>query len=183
MKALKEYITEAMQELYHFTNAYNLVAILKDDTWVASIGDDDENPDQTYISTTRMKYAGTGYPTGLIDDRNVVRVVFDGAKLNSKYKIKPVDKMKGKWMAIKANWTEPDKFDKHFDGLQTNVEAEDRVFVNTEKIKDFHKYIKAIHINLSNIENKYLKEISKYCREYNIELKRYKNYSEFNLGR
>ena len=168
-----------MQELYHFTNAYNLVAILKDDTWVASNDYDKE----LYISTTRMRRGDFGYPTELIDDTNVVRVVFDGRKLNSKFKIKPVDKMKGKWMAIKANWVEPESFDKHFDSHQTNVEAEDRVFVNTEKIKDVRKYIKAIHINLSNIENKYLKEISKYCREYNIELKRYKNYSEFNLGR
>lgn len=183
MKQLKDYILESMQELYHFTNAYNLVNILKDDTWASSIDYDNDYQEYPYISTTRTKYGNIGYPTGLMDDTNVVRVVFDGAKLNSKYKIKPVDKMKGKWMAIKANWAEPDKFDKHFDGLQTNVEAEDRVFVNAEKIKGISKYIKAIHINMSNIENKYLKEISKYCTEYDIELKRYKNFPEFNLGR
>lgn len=179
MKQLKDYILESMQELYHFTNAYNLVNILKDDTWIASNDYDKE----LYISTTRMRNANLGYPTELIDDTNMVRVVFDGAKLNSKYKIKPVDKMKGKWMAIKANWAEPDSFDKYFDRHQTNVEAEDRVFVNTEKILGVCKYIKEIHINLSNIENKYLNDIIKYCRKHNIELKKYKNYSDFNLGR
>lgn len=183
MKALIEYITEAMQELYHFTNAYNLVHILRDDTWVASIDYDDDYQEYPYISTTRTKYGNIGYPTGLLDDNNVVRVVFDGAKLNSKYKIKPVDKMKGKWMAIKANWTDPEKFDRHFNAHQTNVEAEDRVFIDTEKISGVSKYIKAIHINLENIDNKYLTDIIKHCKKLNIELKQYKNYKDFNLGR
>ena len=31
-----------MQVLYHFTNAYNLVAMMKDDTWVASVDYDDD---------------------------------------------------------------------------------------------------------------------------------------------
>lgn len=179
MKALIEYITEAMQELYHFTNAYNLVHILRDDTWVASNDYDEE----LYISTTRMRNGDFGYPTGLIDDTNVVRVVFDGAKLNSKYKIKPVDKMKAKWRAIKNNWAYPDKYDAHFDKHQTDVEAEDRVFVNAEKISGVSKYIKAIHINLENIDNKYLTDIIKYCKKLNIELKQYKNDRDFNIGR
>ena len=179
MKQLKDYILESMQELYHFTNAYNLVAIMKDDTWIASNDYDKE----LYISTTRMRNANFGYPTELIDDTNVVRVVFDGRKLNSKFKIKPVDKMKGKWMAIKANWAKPENYDKHFDAHQTNVEAEDRVFVNAEKIFGVSKYIKAIHINLKNIDNKYLTDIIKYCKKHNIELKQYKNDKEFNIGR
>lgn len=168
-----------MQELYHFTNAYNLVDILKDDTWVSS----NDYGKELYISTTRTRNGNFGYPTGLLDDDNVVRVVFDGAKLNSKYKIKPVDKMKGKRLAIKANWPNPDDYDKYFNAHQTNVEAEDRVFVNKETIPNVSRYIKAIHINLSNIENKYLKDIEKYCKQYNIELKKYKNYPEFNFGR
>ena len=40
--------------------------------------------------------------------------------------------MKGKWMAIKANWAEPDKYDRNFNAHQTNVEAEDRVYVNAD---------------------------------------------------
>lgn len=185
MKELKDYILESMQELYHFTNASNLVAIMKDDTWVSSIDYTDDYQEYPYISTTRMKYAGTGYPTQLIDDTNVVRVVFDGSKLNSKYKIKPVDKMGGKRWAIKANWSDPERFELNKSEIlkQGNVEAEDRVYVTSEEIKGIHKYIKAIHINLSNIENKYIKEIREYCQKYDIELKRYKNFSEFNLGR
>jgi hypothetical protein len=181
MKALSNYLLESMQELYHFTNAYNLVAILKDDTWIASNDYDKE----LYISTTRMKYGDTGYPTELMDDTNVVRVVFDGNKLNSKYKIKPVDKMRGKWMAIKANWAQPEKFDGSWwhTKKQTNVEAEDRVFINATEVKGAHKYIKAIHVNLSNIDNKYLKDIVMYCKQYNIELKQYKNDKDFNIGR
>ena len=184
MKPLSNYILESMQELYHFTNAYNLVAIMKDDEWIASIGDDDENEDQTYISTTRSKNASTGYPTQLMDDTNIVRVVFDGNKLNSKYKIKPIDRMNGKKWAIKSNWDD-DTFELNKSEIlkQGNVEAEDRVYVNSNKISSIHKYIKSIHINLSNIDNKYIKTISEYCKKYDIELKRYKNHSEFNLGR
>lgn len=54
MISLTDYILESMHELYHFT-AYNLVDIMKDDEWIASIGDDDENKDQTYIPTTSIK--------------------------------------------------------------------------------------------------------------------------------
>lgn len=179
MKALTDYILESMHELYHFTNAYNLVDIMKDDTWLSSNDHDEE----LYVSTTRIKNANFGYPTGLLDDNNVVRVVFDGTKLNSKYKIKPVDKMHGKRLAIKANWSNPDDYDKYFNAHQTNVEAEDRVYVNSNKITSIHKYIKSIHINLSNIDSKYIKDISEYCKKFDIELKKYKNYSEFNLGR
>lgn len=179
MKALTDYIFEAMQELYHFTNAYNLVDILKDDTWIASNDYDKE----LYISTTRMRNGIFGYPTGLLDDNNVVRVVFDGTKLNSKYKIKPVDKMHGKRLAVKANWSNPEDYDKYFNAHQTNVEAEDRVFINATEVKGAHKYIKAIHVNLSNIDNKYLKDIIMYCKQYNIELKQYKNDKDFNIGR
>lgn len=179
MKPLKDYIFEAMEELYHFTNAYNLVDILKDDTWVSS----NDNDEELYISTTRTRNANFGYPTGLLDDDNVVRVVFDGKKLNSKFKIKSVDKMHGKRLAVKANWPNPDDYDKYFNAHQTNVEAEDRVLVNAETVPHVSKYIKAIHVNLSNIENKYLTEIAKLCREYKIELKRYKNFSDFNLGK
>jgi hypothetical protein len=181
MKQLKDYIFEAMQELYHFTNAYNLVSILKDDTWISS---NDYNK-ELYVSTTRTKYGGIGYPAGMLDDTNVVRVVFDGGKLNSKFKIKPVDKMKGKWRAIKKNWAMPEAYDKHYPDVlkQENVESEDRVFVNKETIPNVSRYIKAIHINLSNIDRKYLTDIVKYCEKYGIELKQYKNFTDFNFGK
>jgi hypothetical protein len=179
MKQLKDYIFEAMQELYHFTNAYNLVDILKDDTWVSSNDYDKE----LYISTTRMRNGDFGYPTGMLDDENVVRVVFDAQKLNTKFKIIPVDKMNGKRLAVKANWSNPDDYDKYFNVHQTNVEAEDRVIVKDEKIKNISKYIKSIHVNLENIDDKYLYSIESYCKKLNIKLKKYEDYKSFNLAR
>jgi hypothetical protein len=180
MKTLLTYLTESIQELYHFTNAENLIGIIEDDTWICS----QEYDGEIYISTTRMKYGASGYPTQLLNSSNVIRIVFDGRKLNSKYRIRPVDKMRGKRMAIKANWSNPTSFDANKSEImkQGNVEAEDRVFINTEEIKDVHKYIKSIHIDLSNIESKYIKDIETYCNEFDIELKKYKNTKEFNLG-
>ena len=181
MQSLTNFINESLYELYHFTNAGNLIGIIEKDEWVCSVDDNDE----IYISTTRSKNGGTGYPTQLIDDTNVIRIVFDGKKLNTKYKIKPVDKMHGKRMAIKANWTNPECFDsnKHEIMKQGNVESEDRVFINSETIQHVHKYIKSIHIDLGNLDPKYIEPIEKYCRKFDIELKQYENTQKFNIGR
>lgn len=185
MKNLQDIITESLQELYHFTNASNLMNIIKDDTWIASI-DDTINGDELYISTTRSKYAGTGYPTQLIDNNNIIRIVFDGNKLNSKFKIKPIDKMKGKKLAMKSHWDKlrPGMWEqnKNYIMQQGNVEAEDRVYVKEKEIKNIHKYIKSIHIDLSNLDNKYLNPIKDYCELHNIELRKYGNTKKFNLG-
>lgn len=181
MQSLTNFINESLYELYHFTNASNLVGIIERDEWVCSVDDNDE----MYISTTRSKNGSTGYPTQLIDDSNVIRIVFDGKKLNTKYRIKPVDKMHGKWMAIKANWTNPEGFDssRHEIMKQGNVESEDRVFINSETVQHVHKYIKSIHIDLSNLDSKYIEPIEEYCKKFNIELKQYENTRKFNIGR
>lgn len=180
MKHLNYYLCESIQELYHFTNAYNLVKILQNDTWITSI-----EGDSMYISTTRMKFGGTGYPTQLIDSSNVVRVVFDGRKLNSKYKIISTDQMKGKFWAIKKNWQNKEQFEKNKVEImkQGNVEAEDRVLVDKEYIKNIHQYIKAIHICLDNIDDKYIHTIEDYCEKWGVILKIYKYKRDFNLGR
>lgn len=182
MKSLSCYITESLQELYHFTNAGNLINIIKDDEWVSSM----EENGEMYISTTRSKNASTGYATQLIDETNIVRIVFDGQKLNSKFKIKPVDKMRGKWQAIKANWNkcDPEVWNQNKENImkQGNVESEDRVFVHDETIPNIHKYIKSIHINLENINSEYINPIEDYCNKYDIEFRKYKNTKKFNLG-
>jgi hypothetical protein len=156
------------------------MGIIKNDSWISSQDDDDT----MYISTTRMKFGGTGYPTQLWDDKNIVRIVFDGRVLNSKFKITPVDKMKGKKMSLKSSY--PDGvFDLYKSEIlkQGNVEAEDRVIVNSQEIPNVHKYIKSIHVSLDNLDNKYIQPFRDYCKKFNIELREYNTTNEFNLGR
>lgn len=179
MNKLVDYINEAMVELYHFTNAYNFINIIKDDEWMASC-----EGNEYFISTTRTKNATIGYPTQLIDKDNVIRIVFDGRRLNNNFKIKPVDKMRGKMWAIKSTWKNPEDFELYKKEILTqgNTESEDRVYVNRESIPNAHLYIKEVHINLDNIERKYINDIRNYCRRYGIELVEYSNTREFNRG-
>lgn len=181
MNELKDYLLESNQELYHFTNAYNLVNMIKDDEWVTS----DDSSGKNFISTTRVKYAGVGYPTQLIDDTNVVRIVLNKRLLNSKFKIVSIDTLAAKGRAIKSNWKDPEVFELYKKEIlkQGNVEAEDRVVVNKDSIENFHKYIKEIHINTDNIDSKYITPIESYCEKWDIVFKKYKNEQEFNFAR
>ena len=181
MKHLSEYIIESQRELYHFTHSDNLINIIKNDEWVGS-SDDGIN---FYISTTRTKNAEIGYPTQMWISKNVLRVVFNGRLFNSRYKITPIDKMGGKKMAIRANWPDPQIFDQNKDEImkQGNVESEDRVLIKGESIKQVHKYINAIHINMENIDSDHIEIISKYCDKYGILLVKFPTTKKFNLGR
>lgn len=186
MKDLYTYINEALEELYHFTNDYNLVAITKSDTFEAS-PDDGHSPKgfDYYISATRSKNANTGYPTQMWDNEGLVRIVLDGRKINSKMKIKPLDFSPSKGRAIKANWKNKEDFDKYKADImmQSNVEAEDRILLNKPEIKNFHTYIKEIHICKDNIDKDRYVLIKNWCNAVKVNLIEFENMREFNRGK
>lgn len=158
-------ILESFDTLYHFTNGKNVVGILKRNEFILS-EDDGYSPNsyKYYMSLTRMPYAKTGYPTTLISD-DVVRLVMDAAMLNSKFKIKAIDTMKGK---------------SYYNG---NVEAEERLLSSKSLIKDFAKYIKRIDINTSTIGAKDADDIIQYAERLNIPVEVYDSDKLFNTAK
>lgn len=185
MKGLYTYINEAMEELYHFTCSYDLVGIAKNDEFYSS-KNDGHSPKgfDYYMSTTRSKNANTGYPSQIWGDE-LVRIVLDGRKINSKMKIQPLDFSPSKGRAIRVNWNNVEDFDKYKDSImmQSNVEAEDRILLNKKSIPNFHIYIKEIHICKDDISDKYYKPIKKYCDKYNIPLIEFEDKRKFNRGK
>lgn len=181
MKTLQSYITEGVSEGYHFTHAESLIKILKSDTYKCS-KDDGYNPQgyDYYMSTTRSQNANTGYSTGFISDKNVVKLIIDNNKLSHTYKIIPIDMMRGKWRAIKTLYKDPKVFDQNYNELmkQVDVEAEDRILSKSSDIKNFSKYIKRIIINNDNIEPSLADDVIRYADKKNIEV-RIANSKEF----
>lgn len=145
MKGLYSYILESYGELYHFTNAGNMISILKSDEFILS-GDDGYNPKgEYYMSLTRMQFGGTGYPSQLIAD-DIVKIVVDAEKLAHHYKIVPIDTMKGKST-----------------GFLGNVEAEERLLSNKKTIRGFRSYIKAIFLNAETTSAEDIAEFLRYA--------------------
>ncbi len=168
-----------MDELYHFTDGASLHNILKSDKFILTdvrygMGDESINKGyRYYMSLTRTPNSTIGYPSGMLA-KDLCKIVIDGHKLNTKFKIGPVNWAgNAKGQAIRASWDEPEKnFDpwKSERMKQTNVEAEDRVFSNKPEIPHFSKYIKRIYINTDTIHPKDAEEIIKYCERLDIHL-------------
>lgn len=148
--------------------------------------DDGDNPSgySHYISTTRQRSALTGYPTHMIPD-DIVRVTLDERALHSRYKIVPIDFCRAKWYAVKDKWQDKDDFNKYHDDimLQSNVEMEDRVLLNDDEIKSFHKYVVRIDLNNEAIDPSDADTIIRYCDKYDIPLNIYTNPKDFVTGR
>ena len=161
MKHLYTHIMESIDTLYHFTNGGNMVNILKNDEFIAS----DEGHGK-FISTTRTPYAKIGYPTGMIA-KDIVRIVLDGKKLATKYKIKPYS-----WGASKGNIHDPQ---------QTNVESEERIYLKQTAIPNFHKYIKKIQINTNTIDAGDADDIIRLSERMNIEVEVAESDKEFDF--
>lgn len=183
---LGEYINESLEEIYHFTNTDNLLELIKDDVFLTS-SDDGYNPKEYkyYISTTRVKNANIGYPTGMLNDK-IVRICLNVDILKSKYKVKPVDWGHAKEIAIKKNWPAGEKdFDKNKHEIlkQTNVESEERVYTNDEEIKQFSKYIKRIDVYTEWFLPVELDRIKEYCQTNGIQLVEYSDEKKFKLGK
>lgn len=157
MKPLSTYISEGLDEYYHFTNLENILNILKDDFLAGSreVCDGDYSKPM-FISLTRSKNSGTGYPHGMIDGK-VVRIVLDGRKLTSRYKISPYDyfgnrKGKGtKTTVMYTSWEYPSQFNLDNDYIRRtpDVEAEDRLFLRpgVDGVKGICSYIKEIQVS------------------------------------
>lgn len=164
-------ILESMQELYHFTDGTSLVNILKTDTFTAS-HDDGYNPKgyDYFMSTTRMQYAGMGYPASMLAS-DLCKIVLKGRILNSQFKIIPVNFQGNvKVHAIRASWDDPKQFDDYKDERmrQPFVEAEDRVLLRRPAIKDFHKYIERIYIDTNTIDPREADDIIRYAEQLKI---------------
>lgn len=193
MDKLYTYITEAMDELYHFTNLDNMVSIARDDFMAGyeqSIVRPSDNTTTTcfMISTTRMRYAKGGYPATMIN-QNLIRITLDGRAIERKYELR--------------NWVYDSSYrnpvgahiyrrNRHLDpyGDWTQLfEAEERIVISKgDGINDFHKFIKRIDICSTRIsmdpdwEQKY-DALERYCNEYGIELKLYHTVRDFDYGR
>jgi len=161
-----------MSELYHFTDGAALVSILKSDEFRASEGDSINHDYKYFVSTTRQQYAGVGYPQAMLAS-DICKLVLDGDKLNSRYKIVPVDWGHAKAQAIRDSWPEPEfSFDPHkAERLkQINVESEDRILLRKPTIPYAHRYIKTIYIDTNTIDPGDAEDIIKYGEKYGIDV-------------
>ena len=164
-------VLESMEELYHFTDGGSLANILKTDTFTAS-HNDGFNPKgyDYFMSTTRMQYSGTGYPTAMLAT-DICKIVLKGHTLNSRFKIIPINFQGNvKAHAIRANWDDPKYFDDYKEERmrQPYVEAEDRVLLKQDRIKDFHRYIERIYIDTNTIKVKDADDIIRYAERHDI---------------
>lgn len=187
MNSLISYINESLEVVYHYMSINDLLSVIEDDTFY--VADDDGHNSKSrkgynYLSTTRQKNALTEYPTGLISDK-IVRLTLDYDKLRAKYKAEPVDRSKAKTRAIRNSWINKDDFDRYEKDimLQTNVENEERFYVNNYYIRDFYKYIKGVDIIINQCTKEEFNAIRRYCDFYKIRLKKYDNKRDFDLGR
>ena len=67
--------------------------------------------------------------------------------------------------------------------MQSNVEAEDRILLNKPEIKNFHTYIKEIHICKDNIDKDRYTLIKNWCNAVKVNLIEFENMREFNRGK
>ena len=179
MKSLSLHINEALEELYHFTTYNSMISILLSDVLHGSDEICSDGTGPKFISLTRSKISTTGYPHGMTDDK-IIRIVFDGKKLQSKYKIRPYDYFgcKGgssKTLSMKPCWRNPDQFNLDDDTTyrNPNVEAEDRLFLNAGimGIKDISLYIKEIQVKDGDFNRDQMRELGRMCIDRGVEMK------------
>ena len=179
MKDLSTHILEALEELYHFTNYANLMSILSSDTLRGSDEVCSDGTDPKFISLTRSKTSLTGYPHGMTDDK-VIRIVLDGRKLQSRYKITPYDYFgsrgsSSKTLSMKTSWSDPGQFNLDADTTyrNPNVEAEDRIFLNAgvKGISDISSYIREIQVKGGDFTRDQIRDLNSICNKRGIDMK------------
>jgi hypothetical protein len=160
--------------LYHFTYLGSVLNILKSNkisltNAVGSKADLDVNRGKFFfMSLTRSK--SSGYKKGDI------KIVFDGKKLSSRYKIIPVDYWQ--WSKKREDWNDNQSY---INALSS--EQEDRLISNNAEIDNALSYIKELHIfvDLSyNKVNQY-KEIVSICSQAGIGVYFYQNQKDWFL--
>jgi hypothetical protein len=163
MKSLVSYLCERIEDCYyHFTNVENILRILKDGYFITS-KNDGYNPEKysNYISLSRTLSFSHGYAKALINQENVARITINKQKLKSKYKVIPIDTIKGKRTDPNYMWG------KYKD--QVNVENEDRVLLNTDKIKLEDIPIELILIKNNTMSRETKQEFEEFCKKRNIK--------------
>lgn len=134
MNLLNESLTDIV---YHFTSSDNLIKILKNNSiqFSTALGSDRDLKNRgkfNYLSVTRSKMSGFNFGNA--------KIVFDGRKLNQKYKSIPLDY----WSFKKNLFREMTK--KDFLYFLKMLEQEDRIISNDLEILNVSKYIREIHL-------------------------------------
>lgn len=174
---IKESISRVV---YHFTDIFSLIEILKDDRFCLSttFGGDMEkkSPKRFFLSVTRQRSAESGY--AYLMDLNV-RITLDGDKLNQRYKGKPVDFFSDLGIGKESYYKSSP-----IPSVQTSTESEDRIYSDTPTIENIWKYIKRIDILYNNSDTEVKPAIiSNILRKYDIGNKIfvYDNRKDFNF--
>ncbi len=178
MIRFKAFLGEGLSAIvYHSTNVYKVIQILKSDqfklsTSVGTSADDDHNKKGKfyYMSFTRSKL---GYYTGSGEDSALL--VLDGKGLNQRYSGNPVD-----YWGRSFRMIEPAK-----------NEMEDRLFSNEPFIEKASKYIKEIHVRSSTTKwggdrdvlrkSKWTREVMKLAKQKKISIFFYEDDQDFIL--
>jgi tetratricopeptide (TPR) repeat protein len=170
MKLLDLLYESLTDTVYHFTITDKLIKILQNDamnfsTALGSKEDLKNRGKYNFLSFTRSKMSG-------FSDGNV-KIVFDGRKLNQKYKSIPFD------------FYQEEKNDKQiyfsYINALNSLEQEDRIISNDLEIPNVSKYIKEIHIfdEAAIYKPNYLGWIFYKTQEKNIPLYIYYNKKNF----
>ena len=172
----KEIVDNVLKEsvsrlVYHFTSLRNFLSIVGQNkiNMSKSNGYDEEHSYgyPYFLSTTRVRDARFGYSNGF-----VVRLTFDGERLNNRYKARPVSffsekgarSPKQRYISklTKDVRNNPDSF---FSGARAvrmpDVESEDRILSNKPYIENIFKYIVRVDILFD------LDTITKFGAEFN----------------
>lgn len=177
MKYIKQF--ESLTDIiYHFTFANKLINILKTNQInltpiFGTTADLELNSGKMYtLSLTSSRSSDIGYAASL-PKQELVRITFDGRKLNYNFKSKRVDY----WQhpkdpnnpLYKPNQSETPKDTKLFyKHISRQNELEDRIISDKNTIKTINKYIDKIEILNIDIEN--AETIKWYCDSLNIPL-------------
>jgi len=168
MKLLDLLIESLTDIVYHFTYTSNLSEILKRDAirFSVSLGSDADLRNRgkfNFLSVTRSKMSG--YKKGN------VKIVFDGRKLNQKYKSIPIDYWE--YSKNEEDWLNKQQYIQSLKSL----EQEDRILSDDTEIPNVSKYIKEIHI-WDRLE-KYTAISVYYAKQRNIPVYIYDNEKDF----
>ncbi|MCH5167844.1 MAG: hypothetical protein J1F35_08195 [Erysipelotrichales bacterium] len=208
MKSLVEFIKESLDEYYHFTSMDNVVKILeenrfkcstREDEFLIAQNDKENENDRKYdlyvreyeskfpyfLCTTRQKSGSNGFALQSRKLENRCRIVLDGNKLNSKYKIIPYNFFGSEEGKLSAH-REYNKDYQKYVGKNRGDESEDRVLSKKKFIDNASNYI--IRIDFCPSDSEYLdeetfKQFKKLSKERNIDIYIYPDKKSFDLGK
>ncbi len=209
IKSITERLNSINEKLsgsvYHYTSAWNLEKILKDNNvhLSSSLANSGNNSIHAYkdkkrygqgmhfdkifyLSLTRAKSPKVGYARNNTQGgRFIVRIDFNGDSLNNNFKTYPVDYWQRKDMVDinKASiFSDNDKLHR----ILSDYEYEERIVSKDDKIKNISKYINKIDIFIDTVEyeKKYydvLRNILEYASKIDVKVFIYDDIKNFNL--